>query len=309
MDSLRFYLKKHFPVLKYPFHILNMAYEYVKNSYYRLRGMKWLANKRYKSTHHHNIDWENPKDVDEKIMYLMFNTDTTEWTRLADKYAVRQYVEEKGCGNLLVPLLGKWEKSSEIDFDMLPNRFVLKSNHGSGDVIIVKDKKTANLDLIRKKAKIALETNFGLKTAELHYTRIKPCLIAEEYLDAGDKGPVDYKIWCFNGKPYGIFTGSERNVETHSVFYNYFTLDWTRRDDYMTDHYRNNVFVPKPNHLDEMIKYASILSEGFPEVRVDFYEVNDHIYFGEMTFSSNSGSQKFFTEELMLDMGRQFEVK
>lgn len=309
MKKIKSLLKRYLPFIFYPLHFINEFYESIQKRYYRMRGMKWLANKRYKETHHHDINWDNPQDVDEKIMYLMFNTDTTQWTRLADKYAVRQYVAEKGCDELLVPLLGKWDHSSEIDFNKLPNRFVLKSNHGSGDVIIVKDKRTINEETIRRKIQKVLDTDFGYDTAELHYTRIKPCIIAEEYLDAGEKGLVDYKVWCFNGKPYGIFTGSERDVEKHTVFYNFFTLDWERKDEFMTDHYRNSVFVPKPERLDDMLNYATILSEGFPEVRVDFYEVNSHIYIGEMTFSSNSASQKFFTEELMLDMGKQFEVK
>lgn len=309
MKRFKSFLKEKIPAIFLVFHGINQLREDCVKKYYRMRGMKWLANKRYKETHHHDINWDDPQDVDEKIMYLMFYTDTSEWTRLADKYAVRDYVKEKGCEELLVPLLGKWNHSDEIDFDTLPNRFVLKSNHGSGDVVIVKDKKSVDTRIIRKKIQKALESDFGFDTAEIHYTRIKPCVFAEEYLDAGDVGLVDYKVWCFNGEPYGIFTGSERDVEKHTVLYNYFTLDWTRRDDYMSDHYRNTVYVPKPHHLDQMLKYAEILSEGFPEVRVDFYEINDKIYFGEMTFSSNSASQKFFTEELMLNMGKQFEVK
>lgn len=303
-------LKVNHPIIFAILHYCNVIVENVCKWYYRLRGPRWIANKRYKATHHHDINWENPKDIDEKIMYLMFNTDTTEWTRLADKYAVRQFVTDRGCAEILIPLLGKWNHSSDIDFEMLPKSFVLKSNHGSGDVIIVRDKTKLNLEDIRNRIQKALDAPFGRDTAELHYTRIKPCIIAEQYLDSGDnKSIVDYKIWCFNGAPYGIFTGSERNIEKHTVYYNFFSLDWQRHDEYMSGEYRNQVYVPKPKCLEKMIEYAKVLSDGFPEVRVDFYDFDGKVYFGEMTFSSNSASQKFFTEEFLLELGKQFDVK
>lgn len=261
----------------------------------------------YKEIYGRNIDWKHPRDLNEFINYQAFYTDTSIWTQLADKYKVREYVRQKGCEEILIPLLGKWDNAEEIDFSTLPNQFILKSNHGSGDVIIVKDKQSTNLRTISEKINFALHQKFGLESAEPHYLKIKPCIIAEELLKPSNGKLVDYKIWCFNGKPHCIFTGSNRDVEKHTVDFNVFDLDWNRMDHYMAEPFKNNVPVQKPKNLPAMLDYAQKLSQGFSQVRVDFYEVNDKIYFGEMTFTSQCGRMNYFTQEFLKEMLKQIK--
>lgn len=287
--------------------IIKRIYWYFKGkykNYLKYNNPKRLASILYYDAFKKRINWKNPIDLNEKINWLEFNTDTTLWSKCADKYRVREYVHEKGCGELLVKLFGKYDNAAQIDFETLPKKFVLKPNHGYGNVILVKDKNKINKDLIRKQLQEAINTPWGYETAEPHYLRIKPCIISEELLEVKEEyGLVDYKIWCFNGHAYYIFTGSNRDVVTHEVIFNLFDINWNRLDNYMSPKYRNNVYVPKPNNLPKMIEYAEKLSKPFPIVRVDFYEVNNKIYFGEMTFTSNMARMDFYTKEALVKMG------
>lgn len=263
----------------------------------------------YKQSFGKFIDWKHPRDLNEWINYFSFKTDTTIWTKLADKYKVREYVKEKGLENILIPLLGHWKSVEDIDFDSLPNSFVIKCNNGSGDAIIVQDKNQISFNNITNTLNQSLNRKFGLESAEPHYLRIKPCIIAEEYLPSTEISVIDYKVWCFNGDPYCIFTGSNRNHERHTVDFNVFDLEWNRMNVYMTERYKNDIFVPKPKHLEDMLKYAKKLSDGFPQVRVDFYEVNEKVYFGEMTFTSQCGRMDYFTPEFLKIMGQKVNLQ
>lgn len=254
------------------------------------------------------IDWKNPRDLNEKINWLAFHTDTSEWTRLADKYQVREFVKERGCENILIPLLGVWSNTDEINVDLLPDKFVLKTNCGSGDTCII-DKIQLNWGGVCERLNRALKHRFGTDTAEPHYLRIKPCIIAEQLLQTKDETAItDYKIWCFNGKPYCFFTCSNRNIEKHTVDFNYYDLEWNRHDEKMAVNYRNNAEVKKTNNIRQLLYYASVLSNGFPQVRVDLYEVDDKIYFGEMTFTSLEARMKCFTQETLNEMGKMIEL-
>lgn len=250
------------------------------------------------------IDWKNPHDINEKINWLAFHTDTSEWTKLADKYRVREFVKERGLGDILIPLLGVWSNTDEINIDLLPDKFVLKTNCGSGDTCIIDKNIVEWREEVYDRLNRALKCRFGIETAEPHYLRIKPCIIAEQLLQTKDETAItDYKIWCFNGKPYCFFTCSNRNIEKHTVDFNYYDLEWNRHDEKMAVNYRNNAEVKKPNNIKQLLYYASILSEGFPQVRVDLYEIDDKIYFGEMTFTSLEARMKCFVQETLNEMG------
>lgn len=253
------------------------------------------------------INWSNPQTLDDKINWLKFNSDTSLWTLLSDKLAVRDYVESKGLKFILVKLYGKWDSADEIDFDNLPKSFVLKTNHGSGTNIIVKDKSELDFNDAKKKLGEWLKLRFGWPT-EPHYLKIEPVVIAEEFLVDNDhdfsSSLIDYKVWCLSGKPYCIWACYSRTVE--SVYVRTYDLNWNYRREcsIFTDHYREGkIDIPKPQSLTQMLDAAKRLSEGFPEVRVDFYEVNGKLYFGELTFTSNRGCQDFFTKEFLLEMG------
>jgi hypothetical protein len=228
------------------------------------------------------------------------------WTRCADKYRVREYVKECGCSEILVPLYGVWENAADIDFDKLPEKFVLKPNHGCGEVVVVKDKSQMNREAVITQLQNSMKHKFGYELAEWHYLSIPPVVLCEQLLEVPNDGDlVDYKIYCLDGKAYYVMSCSEREIATHRTYFNLFDRQWNRLDNYMSDQYRNDKFVPKPIHLEEMFAYAEKLAKPFPEVRVDFYEVNGHIYFGELTFTSRAGVMDYFTEECLLDMGEK----
>ena len=279
-----------------------------KIEYYKHHNPQKFANYLYKNDFGYDIDFKHPRDLNEKIQYLQFFTDTTRWSLLADKYRVREYVKECGCEEILVPLIGKYSSFDDIDFDTLPPRFVIKTNKGSGDVVLVKDKHNLDIDFIREKISNMLNYPFGLQSAEPHYLRIPPCIIVEKFLGDGEVEIVDYKVWCFHGKPYCILTCSNRSYSAGTLDLNCFDLDWNRRDEWISSSYRNYVTVPKPHNLNLLLKYASILSKGFPQVRVDFYDIKGRLYFGEMTFTSACGRMKYFTKEFLKQMGDMVQL-
>lgn len=247
----------------------------------------------------------NPRDINEKILWLEFFTDTRHWSMLADKYAVRKYVRSCVNDDILIPLLGQWNNIEDIDFKSLPKSFVIKPNNGSYDTIIVFDKDQMNIDDIKACLAHSFNNRFGLDNAEPHYLRIKPCIIAEKLLETDElQGLVDYKIWCFNGNPYCIFVCVDRDPVTHHASFIYYDLHWNKHPEYITPSFRNECSCPRPNCLAELLAIASQLSTGLPQCRVDLYVVKGKIYFGEMTLTSNYGMMPYFTQEILDDMGR-----
>lgn len=259
---------------------------------------------RYKIELGRVADFSHPKDINEKILWLEFFTDTTKWSILADKYSVRDFVKESIGDRYLVTLLGKWERVEDIDFNSLPEKFVIKPNNGSYDTIIVNDKSITDLVDIRKRLCKSLQSRFGYDNGEIHYLRIKPYIIAEELLETNDPlGLVDYKIWCFDGKPYCIFVCLGRDPVTHHAEFTCYDMDWNWRPDMLHPDFRSNQLCPKPENLIKMIEMASKLSKGLPQCRVDLYNIEGKIYFGEMTLTSNYGMMPYFTQEVLDEMG------
>lgn len=243
----------------------------------------------YKKVMKQELNLDNPQTFNEKIQWLKLYDSTPLKTRLADKYLVRDWIKEKIGEEYLIPLLGVYDKFEEIDFDKLPNKFVIKCNHGSGWNIIVKDK--TNLDLTEVKAKLDkwMTENFAFKWGvELHYRDIQPKIIIEEYMDDGTGDLMDYKYTCFNGKPEFIWIDSDRHTQHKRNLYD---LNWKQLPCKVNSNYATFASPKKPECLDEMTQLASILSEGFPYVRVDFYVIDNKVYFGEMTFTSSSGTE------------------
>lgn len=251
-----------------------------------------------------STNFSAPKDLNEKIQWLMFYTDTSLWTTLADKYKVRDYVTERVGGKYLVPLIGKWENVEDIVFDALPDKFVLKPNNGSYDTIICTTKEGINNEEVKRKLAYSLSHKFGYENAEPHYLNIKPCIIAEQLLESDDPGGLkDYKIWCFNGKPYFIFICANRDYYRHKVDFICYDTEWNFINEYLSPSLRNSLCVEKPDNLEEMLEIASKLSVGLPQVRVDLYNINGKIYFGELTLSSNFGMMQYFTQGTLNQLG------
>lgn len=269
---------------------------------------KQLASIYYRNVSNKKLNWKAPRDLNEIINWMKFNSDTTIWTQLADKYRVREYVESCGLEHLLVKLYGVWEKADDIDFSSLPNKFVLKTNHGSGTNLLVRDKSRLNIDEVKKQLNSWLRLKFGQETVEFHYLDIKPLIIAEELLEEHNNQYsdtlVDYKIWCFNGEPHYIWTCYNRTES--STYVSLYDIDWNYcpKGSIFNDHYRDGKgIVPKPKCLEQMLEAARILSSGHPQARIDFYVVDDRLYLGEITMSSQGGYMDFYTPEFLIKLG------
>ena len=273
-----------------------------------------LASIYYRRLSGRAMDWEHPRDINEKIQWLKFCSDTSQWPLLADKYRVREYVAERGLAEMLVPLLGRWERAEDIDWDALPERFVMKTNHGSGDALICMDKSQLDTRAWTLCFARLLHKRFGVVKAEPHYDQIPPCVIAEELLDASKQqvestSIVDYKVWAFDGQPAYVWACHNRTKESCVV--GVYDLDWTFHPEYSVSnsHYiLASQPIPRPTSLDCILHAASVLSEGFPQARVDFYEVDGKPYFGEMTLSSASGLNNFYTQEFLEILGAHADL-
>lgn len=258
--------------------------------------------------------FKHPRDLNEKINYLKFYGDTSRWPMLTDKYAVREYIKSVGLGDILVKLYGKWDSVDDIDWNLLPDQFVMKCNNGSGDVLICKDKSKIDIEATKKYFDKMLHRKFGVASGEPHYALIKPCIIAEELLDSTmqsciSSSLIDYKIWCFNGNPHSICCYYNRNhYHADSGIYD---LNWQYHSEYLifTEHYKESKQkLPKPVCLEKMIEIAHKLSVGFPILRVDLYEVNGKIYFGELTFTSQSGCMDYFSQQFLRETGKLIKL-
>lgn len=292
----------------------------IKKPFYGIT--RWLGRKnpellvrmRYFARFHKPLNLKNPQTLNEKILYLSLKTDTTKWSELADKYQVREFVKEKGLEDILIQSYGVWDKVEDIDFDKLPNQFVLKTTFGSGDCIFVKDKSAADIDEIKAELDQCLHTNYGELEGGKHYYRIPHRIIAEAFIDNDEESAkissslIDYKIWCFNGKAHYIWTCCNR--DKHGTDVMTYDTDWNAHPEYsiFTPHYREGQVASCPKNLYEMLKIAETLSADFPVVRVDLYNINGKIYFGEMTFTSLGGLMDFYTNDFQIKTGQSIKL-
>ncbi|MCF2660182.1 hypothetical protein JQM83_13450 [Parabacteroides distasonis] len=231
------------------------------------------------------LNTKNPVTLSDKVAYMSFHTDTSVWSKLADKVRVREYLEECGLKNIAPLLYGVWKSADEIDFSCLPTAFVIKTNNGSATNILVRDKNSANQDDIRKKLQHWLKIDYGYMTCQPHYSRIEPLILAEEFLGDGNVSLIDYKFYCFNGNPMYVQVMTDRSDNTHNMKVSIFDMEWNNHPEYCSTYHEQAIAVKKPVSFSSMIEYARILSKPFPFVRVDFYEIDDAPVFGEMTFT------------------------
>ena len=254
------------------------------------------------------MNWENPQSLNEKIQWLMIHDDMDKWARCADKYQVRDYIKEKGYESILTKLYGVWEKPEDIDYNQLPDKFVIKCNHDSGSTYIIDKSKGFNKEELNEILRKHVSQRFGYSSCELHYTRIKPLIIAEEYLPLDDglnsSSQVDYKFWCFNGETKYCFVCYDRHG-SHAVYDLYTNEPWEPHRIAISKAYSKQQFkdIPAPKNLDKMIEIAKNLSKGFPQVRVDLYNLEGKIYFGELTLTSGNGKMLYFSQEFLNELG------
>ncbi|MBD5195135.1 MAG: hypothetical protein HDS84_00050 [Bacteroidales bacterium] len=250
---------------------------------------KFEANRLYNRYFGRNINWKNPTEFNEKIRWMQFKTDTSKWTLLADKYKVRKYIEDQGYGELLVKLYGVWDNAEDIDFDKLPESFVIKTNHGCGSVYIVKDKSKVNYEEIRQKLAKDLKEEFGIITAEPHYRKIKRKIIAEELLhqdNSQSSSLIDYKFYCVHGEPQFCGVMFNRDIATHRYNVRLYDNDWNDISGLLgKDVNKGDKGISKPVNFDKMKEFCRNVCKEFPFVRMDFYECDGKLYFGEFTFT------------------------
>lgn len=256
---------------------------------YRMRLGKWPNLK-------------NPKSYNEKLQWIKLHDRRPEYSIMVDKYEVKKYIAERIGEEYLIPTLGIWDSFDEIDFNELPDQFVLKCTHDSGGLVICQDKSKLDIKAARNKIENSLKTNYFWNSREWPYKNVKPRIIAEKYMvDESGVELKDYKLFAFNGKTKYIEVDFDRYLGGHKR--NLYTLDWEYMDVRNKHPNAPEVKIEKPECLEELIKLSEKLSEGIPHVRTDFYVINGKIYFGELTFFHGSGMQKFEPESFELQMG------
>jgi len=237
-----------------------------------------------------SLNLDNPRTYNEKLQWLKLNNHKKSYTKLADKYEVREFVANTIGEEYLIPLLGVWDNLNEIDFTTLPQQFVLKCTHDSGGVIICNDKNNLNIKKAKSKLKKSLKHNFYWGQREWIYKDIKPRVIAEKFMVEESKAELkDYKFFCFNGEVKAMFIATDRSSDTRFDFYD----THFNHMPFMQYYPNADKKIIKPKAFEQMLEIARTLSNGFPHVRVDLYDINGKIYFGEMTFFHFSGWKKF----------------
>ena len=247
------------------------------------------------------IDINFPQTFNEKLQWLKLNDRNDKYTQMVDKYEAKNYVSKLIGEDFIIPTIGVYEKFDDIDFNKLPNQFVIKCTHDSGGIVICKNKSELDIKKAKKFISNRLKKNFYWSGREYPYKNVKPRIIIEKYIGEG-KSMRDYKFFCFNGVPKIMYLseGLENHTTARMSFYdmNFKVTDCKRKD------YKILNYIPsKPKTFEKMKKLAQILSKDIPHVRVDFYDVNNHIYFGELTFYTCSGLVPFEDEKWNKKMG------
>ena len=245
----------------------------------------------------YNLDWEHPKTFSEKLQWLKIYDRNPLYTKLVDKYEVKDYVSHLIGKEYVTKTLGIWKTPEEVDFSLLPQRFVLKTTHGGGNsgVIICKDKDSLDQEETRHNLVRSMHQNLYRDSREWPYKNVKRRIIAEEYLEDQETGELrDYKFFCFDGKVKALFVATERQARKEP-FFNFFDRDYMILD-LKQGHPRAAIPPQKPAMFEEMVNLAEELSKNMPHVRVDLYQVNGQIYFGEFTFYHFGGMVHFEPE-------------
>ena len=234
---------------------------------------------------------KNPKTYNEKLNWLKLHDKNPIYTRIVDKFEAKEYVKDIIGDQYIIPTLGVWDNFDDIDFDELPQQFVLKCTHDSEGLVIVKDKDKLDKEMAKNKIESALKQNFFYIGREWPYKNVKPRIIAEKYMEDHIDGELrDYKFFCFDGEPKAMFVASDRASD--NVKFDYFDLNFNHLDIKQKYPHAEQP-LRKPVTFEKMIELSKVLSKGFPHVRVDFYEVDGQLYFGELTFYHFSGFMPF----------------
>lgn len=256
----------------------------------------------YRAHFREKICWENPVTFSEKLQWLKLNDRQPVYSQMVDKYEAKKYTSERIGDTYTVPVLGgPWNHPDEIDYDALPEQFVLKTTHDCGGVLICRDKSKFDREAARQKLLYHLKRNYYLHCREWPYKNVKPRIFAEMYLSGQDAatGVKDYKFFTFNGEPKLMYIAGGRDYskkEGNVVYADFFDMEFNHVS-LCIDHDNAPVCPKKPETFDQMVDFARILAQGTKHLRVDFYEVDGKLYCGELTFFHCGGLQEFKTRE------------
>lgn len=293
--KIRYFIRKIFPFAGTNYRILQNKYR----STFGYNRRKRFVEKEFKNRLGYDLDWDNLKTYNEKMQWDKLYNLYPEKSKYTDKIEVRKFVREKIGDKYLIKVLGVWDKFDDIEFDNLPDKFVLKTNNGSQTNEFIKDKSNIDIPFIKKKFDKWMKFNYAYKHFEMHYEDIKPKIYAEEFLNFTNK-IEDYKFLCFDGEPRYCWIDIDR-FENHKR--NVYDLDWNLQNwnQYTYGNYKGD--IGKPKNFEKMIEISRKLSKGFSHVRVDLYNIDGDIFFGEMTFTNGAGLEPISSGKANLMLG------
>lgn len=262
----------------------------------------------YKNIFKRKLDLECPKTFNEKLQWLKLYNRKPEYTDMVDKYKAKKYVADRIGEEYIIPTLGVWECAEDIDFDELPDQFVLKTTHDCGGMVICTDKSKLDIDKARKKLDGCLKKAYYHKNREWPYKNVNAKIIAEKYMrDTKTCELRDYKFFAFDGEAKIMFVASDRQKENEETKFDFFDMDYNHLS-FTNGHPNAETLPEKPEKFEQMKELAGKLSKGIPHIRVDFYEVDGNIYFGELTFFHWSGFEPFKPETWDYEIGKYIKL-
>lgn len=269
---------------------------------------KFFLRLMYKNKMGKKLNLDNPQTFNEKLQWLKLNDRKEIYTTMVDKYEVKDYVSNIIGDEYIIPTLGVYNSWEEINFDALPKQFVIKCTHDSGGLVICKNKNNLDIKNAKKRIDKCLNNNYYYNWREWPYKNVKPRIIVEKYIQDNNNDDLrDYKFFCFNGEPMIVLVCSER-FSSDNMCETWFDANWNLLD-ITEDNHRTDNTLKKPINFEKMKEFSRKLSKDKPFIRVDFYEVNNKVYFGELTFYPSSGFEKFDPEEWDYKLGQLIDLK
>ena len=275
---------------------MNKIRYYLSRSIARLLPDKLYLSIKFRSHMGYWMDWKNPQTFSEKLQWLKVYDRHPEYTKMVDKVAAKDYVAGIIGEEYIIPTLAVYNSADEIDFDALPSQFVLKCTHDSGGIVVCKDKSKLDINEAREKLRKGLKRTYIVQNREYPYKNVPRRIIAEQYM-VDESGELrDYKFFCFDGVAKYLFVATDRGREDTETKFDFFDMDWNHLP-FTNGHPNNHVTPEKPENFELMKELASKLSKGMPHVRVDLYNIQGKVYFGELTFFHWGGTVPFVPSE------------
>lgn len=269
---------------------------------------KWYLFFRFKNRVGYWPHLNHPRTFNEKLQWLKLNDRHAEYTQMVDKIDAKKYVASIIGDKYIIPTLGVWNSVDEIEWDKLPNQFVIKVSSDSGGIVVCKDKQKLDIEKAKEKLTNGWGKNYYVHNKEYPYRDLTPRIIAEEYKeDESGYELRDYKIFCFNGEPKILFVASDRQKAGEDTKFDFFDLNWNHLP-FTNGHPNSKEHIAKPKNFEEMLEIAKKLSVGIPQVRIDLYNCNGQIYFGEITFFHWSGMTAFDPVEWDFKLGKMIKL-